>query len=65
MSPEHPFTAIPQEPKRMEAVGITPLAAAPALVEPKVPAKPSTAPVSAFERGVAAPGGQYKSARAL
>ncbi|MGW7673749.1 helicase associated domain-containing protein [Streptomyces sp. NPDC054775] len=39
--------------ERLEAVGVTPLAAVP--VEPDVPAEPSTAPVSAFERGVAAP----------
>lgn len=38
--------------ERLEAVGATPLAA-PAPVE-QAPAEPSTAPVSAFERGVAA-----------
>ncbi|MFG2548253.1 hypothetical protein ACGFOM_38155 [Streptomyces sp. NPDC048594] len=39
--------------ERLEVVGVTPLAA-PAPVEPDAPAEPSTAPVSAFERGVAA-----------
>ncbi|MBQ0986496.1 Helicase associated domain protein [Streptomyces sp. F63] len=43
----------------LEAVGVTPLAA-PAPVDPEVSAKPSTAPVSAFERGVAALA-QYKA----
>ncbi|MDQ0757510.1 DEAD/DEAH box helicase [Streptomyces canus] len=37
--------------ERMEQLGITPLAPAP---EPEAPAKPSTTPVGAFERGVAA-----------
>ncbi|MDX3527767.1 Helicase associated domain protein [Streptomyces sp. ID05-39B] len=37
--------------ERLEQLGITPLAPAP---EPEAPAKPSTAPVSAFEKGVAA-----------
>jgi hypothetical protein len=46
--------------ERLEAVGVTPLAAAPEPVETDVPAKPSTAPVSAFERGVAALA-QYKA----
>ncbi|WP_018569192.1 DEAD/DEAH box helicase [Streptomyces sp. PsTaAH-124] len=45
--------------ERLEAVGVTPLAA-PAPVEPEVPADPSTAPVSAFERGVVALA-QYKA----
>ncbi|MFC8900602.1 DEAD/DEAH box helicase [Streptomyces cinereoruber] len=39
--------------ERLEAVGVTPLAA-PAPVEPGESAKASTAPVNAFERGVAA-----------
>ncbi|MDQ0904588.1 superfamily II DNA or RNA helicase [Streptomyces canus] len=37
--------------ERMEQLGITPLAPAP---EPEAPAKPSTTPLGAFERGVAA-----------
>ncbi|MFE5735273.1 helicase associated domain-containing protein [Streptomyces sp. NPDC056528] len=41
--------------KRLEQLGVTPLAP-----EPEEPAKPSTAPVSAFERGVAALA-QYKA----
>lgn len=41
--------------QRLEQLGIVPLAP-----EPEVPAKPSTAPVSAFERGVAALA-QYKA----
>ncbi|AVH61694.1 MULTISPECIES: DEAD/DEAH box helicase [Streptomyces] len=40
--------------ERLEGVGVVPLAPAPAAVEPVVSAEPSTAPVSAFERGVAA-----------
>ncbi|MFJ4568961.1 Helicase associated domain protein [Streptomyces caelestis] len=43
--------------ERLEQLGITPLAPAP---EPELPAKPSTTPVSAFERGVAALA-QYKA----
>ncbi|GHA61490.1 DEAD/DEAH box helicase [Streptomyces purpurascens] len=43
--------------ERLEQLGIVPLAPAP---EAKVPAKPSTTPVSAFERGVAALA-QYKT----
>ncbi|WP_301129013.1 DEAD/DEAH box helicase [Streptomyces cacaoi] len=39
--------------QRLEDIGVTPLAA-PAAVEPEESAKPSTAPVSTFERGVAA-----------
>lgn len=39
--------------QRLEDIGVAPLAA-PAPVEPDESAKPSTAPVSAFERGVAA-----------
>ncbi|WP_079088860.1 helicase associated domain-containing protein [Streptomyces scabiei] len=46
--------------ERLEAVGVTMLAPAPAPVEPDVSAEPSTAPVSAFERGVAALA-QYKT----
>ncbi|EWS96376.1 hypothetical protein SSIG_07202 [Streptomyces filamentosus NRRL 11379] len=42
--------------ERLEQLGITP----PAPVQPEVPAQPSTAPVSAFERGVAALA-QYKA----
>lgn len=41
--------------ERLEAVGVVPVAP-----EPEAPAKPSTVPVSAFERGVAALA-QYKS----
>ncbi|WP_370424372.1 Helicase associated domain protein, partial [Streptomyces sp. QH1-20] len=44
----------------LEAVGVTPLAPAPVPVEPDVPAEPSTAPASTFERGVAALA-QYKA----
>ncbi|MEW2497592.1 Helicase associated domain protein [Streptomyces nodosus] len=44
-----------QQRERLEQLGITPLAP-----EPKEPAKPSTAPVSTFERGVAALA-QYKA----
>ncbi|MGW5679644.1 Helicase associated domain protein, partial [Streptomyces sp. NPDC003860] len=40
--------------ERLDGVGVVPLAPAPAAVEPDVSAEPSTAPVSAFERGVAA-----------
>ncbi|MEV8434756.1 DEAD/DEAH box helicase [Streptomyces chartreusis] len=40
--------------QRLQAIGITPVAP-----EPEAPAKPSTAPVSAFERGIAALA-QYK-----
>jgi hypothetical protein len=40
--------------ERLEAVAVTVLAEAPAPVEPDVSVEPSTAPVSAFERGVAA-----------
>lgn len=36
--------------ERLEAVGVVPVA----LPEPHAPAKPSTAPLSAFERGIAA-----------
>ncbi|MFD8005245.1 DEAD/DEAH box helicase [Streptomyces mirabilis] len=43
--------------ERLEGLGITPLAPAP---EAEVPATPSTAPVSAFEKGVAALA-QYKA----
>ncbi|MEU3787436.1 Helicase associated domain protein [Streptomyces sp900129855] len=43
--------------ERLEQLGITPLAPAP---EPEAPAKPSTAPVSAFDKGVAALA-QYKA----
>ncbi|MEV5787265.1 helicase associated domain-containing protein [Streptomyces sp. NPDC052287] len=43
--------------ERLEQLGIRPLAPAP---EPEAPATPSTAPVSAFERGVAALA-QYKA----
>ncbi|MFC8175271.1 helicase associated domain-containing protein [Streptomyces sp. NPDC057325] len=46
--------------ERLEALGVTPLAAAPAAVEPEVSVEPSTAPVSAFDRGVAALS-QYKA----
>ncbi|MEU3282441.1 DEAD/DEAH box helicase [Streptomyces antibioticus] len=46
--------------ERLEAVGVTPLAEAPAPVEPDASAEPSTAPVSAFDRGVAALA-QYKA----
>ncbi|MEU8489334.1 Helicase associated domain protein [Streptomyces sp. NPDC048641] len=46
--------------ERLEAVGVTPLAVVPAPEETDVPAEPSTAPVSAFERGVAALA-QYKA----
>ncbi|WP_424893235.1 Helicase associated domain protein [Streptomyces sp. XH2] len=44
--------------ERLETIGVTPLPTVP--VEPYVPAEPSTAPVSAFERGVAALA-QYKA----
>ncbi|MDX3232483.1 DEAD/DEAH box helicase [Streptomyces sp. ME19-01-6] len=46
--------------ERLEAVGVTPLPAAAAPAEADVPAEASTAPVSAFERGVAALA-QYKA----
>ncbi|MEV6514119.1 Helicase associated domain protein [Streptomyces sp. NPDC051642] len=46
--------------ERLEAVGVTPLTPTPAPVEQDVPAQPSTTPVSAFERGVAALA-QYKA----
>lgn len=46
--------------ERLEAVGVTPLAPAPAAVEQGAPTEPSTAPVSAFEKGVAALA-QYKA----
>ncbi|MFJ3674047.1 helicase associated domain-containing protein [Streptomyces sp. NPDC090106] len=42
------------ERERLEAVGVTPLPAAAAPAEADVPVEPSTAPVSAFEKGVAA-----------
>lgn len=45
--------------ERLEAVGVAPLAA-PAPVEPEAAGEPPTAPVSAFERGVAALA-QYKA----
>jgi hypothetical protein len=45
--------------ERLEAIGVTPLHA-PAPVEPDVSAEPSTAPMSAFDRGVAALA-QYKA----
>lgn len=48
----------------LERVGITPLAA-PAPVEQAVPAEPFTAPMSAFERGVAARWCSTGPARAL
>ncbi|MFE5885973.1 helicase associated domain-containing protein [Streptomyces hydrogenans] len=41
--------------ERLETLGVTPLAAAPTPAEPEGAAEPSTAPVSAFDRGVAAP----------
>lgn len=44
--------------ERLEAVGVTPLAPAP--VEPDASTKPSTTPVSTFDRGVAALA-QYKA----
>ncbi|MFF3558327.1 Helicase associated domain protein [Streptomyces tsukubensis] len=44
--------------ERLEAIGVTP--PAPVAAEPELPAGPSTAPVSAFERGVAALA-QYKA----
>ncbi|MFD5185332.1 helicase associated domain-containing protein [Streptomyces sp. NPDC058372] len=46
--------------ERLEAIGVTPLAASPAPVEQTAPTEPSTAPVSAFGRGVAALA-QYKA----
>ncbi|PZT72996.1 helicase associated domain-containing protein, partial [Streptomyces sp. AC1-42W] len=46
--------------ERLEAVGVTPLAPTPAPVEQAALTEPSTAPVSAFERGVAALA-QYKA----
>jgi superfamily II DNA or RNA helicase len=46
--------------ERLEAVGVTPLTPTPAPVEQDVPAQPTTTPVSAFERGVAALA-QYKA----
>ncbi|MFD8212809.1 helicase associated domain-containing protein [Streptomyces sp. NPDC059697] len=46
--------------ERLDQLGITPLAPA-----PDAPAKPSTAPVSAFERGVAALGLGTRRVRAL
>ncbi|MFG2885763.1 Helicase associated domain protein [Streptomyces sp. NPDC048297] len=46
--------------ERLEAVGVTPLPAAAAPAETGVPSEPSTAPVSAFEKGVAALA-QYKA----
>ncbi|MFJ2444058.1 Helicase associated domain protein [Streptomyces sp. NPDC087658] len=46
--------------ERLEAVGVTPLPAAATPAEADVPAEPSTAPVSAFEKGVAALA-QYKA----
>lgn len=46
--------------ERLEAVGVTPLAAPAPVERDVVPAEPSTTPVSAFERGVAALA-QYKA----
>lgn len=46
--------------ERLEAIGVTPPAAAPAPVEPDASAEPTTTPVSAFEKGVAALA-QYKA----
>jgi hypothetical protein len=48
--------------QRLEQLGITPLAPAP---ETEVPAAPSTAPVNAFETGVAALTQQYQSPHRL
>lgn len=53
--------------ERLAAVGVTPptAAPAPAPMEPDVSTEPSAVPVSAFERGVAAPGSNQGAARAL
>ncbi|MGW9116581.1 helicase associated domain-containing protein [Streptomyces sp. NPDC055663] len=58
--------------ERLEAVGVTPLPVTVlpevptrAPVEPGVPTGSSTAPVSAFERGVARPWRSTRPARAL
>lgn len=50
--------------ERLEAVGVAPLAA-PAPVEQAATTEPSTAPVSAFERGVVAPWRSTRPVRAL
>jgi hypothetical protein len=50
--------------ERLEAFGVTLLAAAPAPMEPDVSAEPSTAPLGALERGVAALGRSTRPAPA-